>query len=136
MMSVFHLPWFYWAVGIAIGLPIAMILLTELHDALLRRSSPLARQVCLLRNYLLPLGALLLLLVEASQVPAGDIPVRVLTTVFGLLVLVLLLSGLNATMFEGPPEKSLRKRLPVIFIDVTRLAVIAVGLAVMSSFIW
>jgi small-conductance mechanosensitive channel len=135
-MNLFGSPWFCWAVGIAVGLPIGMILLTELHDALLRRSSPLARQVALLRNYLLPLGALLLLLVEASQVPAGDLPVRVLTTVFGLLVLVLLLSGLNATMFESAPEKSWRKRLPVIFLDVARLAVIAVGLAVMSSYIW
>jgi small-conductance mechanosensitive channel len=135
-MNLFGSPWFCWAVGIAVGLPIGMILLTELHDALLRRSSPLARQVALLRNYLLPLGALLLLLVEASQVPAGDLPVRVLTTVFGLLVLVLLLSGLNATMFESAPEKSWRKRLPVIFLDVARLALIAVGLAVMSSFIW
>src|ERR1700749_2825605 len=136
MMSVFHLPWFYWAVGIAIGLPIAMILLTELNDALLRRNSHLARQVNLLRNYLLPLGALLLLLVGASQIPASDIPVRVLTTVFGLLVLVLLLSGLNATMFQSAPEKSWRKRLPAIFLDVARLGVIGVGLAIMMSYIW
>ncbi len=135
-MNVFGSPWFYWAVGIAIGLPIGMILLTEVHDALLRRQSPLARQVALLRNYLLPLGALLLLLVQASGIPAGDIPVRILTTVFGLLVVVLLLSGLNATVFEGAPEKSWRKRLPTIFIDVARIALICIGLAVMSSYIW
>lgn len=135
-MDLFGSSWFYWAVGIAVGLPIGMILLTELHDALLRRNSLLARQVSLLRNYLLPLGALLLLLVEASQVPAGETPVRILTTVFGLLVLVLLLSGFNVTVFEGAPEKSWRKRLPSIFLDVARLGVIGVGLAVMSSYIW
>ena len=90
----------------------------------------------LLRNYLLPLGALLLLLVQASQIPARDVPVRILTTVFGLLVLVLLLSGLNATVFEGAPEKSWRKRLPTIFLDVARFALIGVGLAVMLSYIW
>ena len=135
-MNVFGSTWFYWAVGIAVGLPLGMILLTELHDALLRRQSPLARQVALLRNYLLPLAALLLLLVQASGVPAGDIPVRILTTVFGLLVVVVLLSGLNATVFEGAPEKSWRKRLPTIFIDVTRIVLICIGLAVMSSYIW
>jgi small-conductance mechanosensitive channel len=135
-MNVFGSSWFYWAVGIAIGLPIGMILLTELHDALLRRQSHLARLVALLRNYLLPLGALLLLLVQASGIPARDIPVRMLTTLFGLLVLVLLLSGLNATVFAGAPEKSWRKRLPTIFIDVTRIALICIGLAVMSSYIW
>ena len=135
-MNLFNSTWFYWAIGIAVGLPLGLIALTELHDALLRRNSPLARQVGLLRNYLLPLGALLLLLVQASQVPADDVPVRVLTTVFGLLVLVLLLSGLNATMFESAPEKSWRKRLPTIFLDCARFAVIGVGLAVMSSYIW
>ncbi|ASW89784.1 mechanosensitive ion channel domain-containing protein [Mycobacterium marseillense] len=135
-MNIFASSWFYWAVGIAIGLPVGMILLTELHDALRRRQSLLARQVALLRNYLLPLAALLLLLVQASGIPAGDIPVRILTTVFGLLVVVLLLSGLNATVFESAPEKSWRKRLPTIFIDVARIALICVGLAVMSSYIW
>ena len=135
-MNAWDDPWFYWAVGIAIGLPVGLILLTELHDLLIRRNSRLARQVSVVRNYLLPLGALLLLLVQASQVPARDISVRLLTTVFGLLVLVLLLSGLNATVFEGAPEKSWRKRLPTIFRDVARFVVIGVGLALMLSYVW
>ena len=78
----------------------------------------------------------MLLLVKASQVPAGDVPVRILTTVFGVLVLVLLLSGLNATVFDGAPEKSWRKRLPTIFLDVARFALIGVGLALMLSYVW
>lgn len=66
----------------------------------------------MLRNYLLPLAALLLLLVQASGIPAGDVPVRILTTVFGLLVVVLLLSGLNATVFERAPERAGAKGFP------------------------
>ena len=30
-MNLLDEPWFYWAVGIAIGLPVALIILTELH---------------------------------------------------------------------------------------------------------
>jgi small-conductance mechanosensitive channel len=135
-MNVWHSSWFYWAVGIAVGLPICLIFLTELHHTLARRNSRLARQASLLRNYLVPLGALLLLLVKASQIPAGDVPVRLLTTVFGFLVLVLLLSGLNATVFEGAPEESWRKRLPAIFLDVGRFALIGVGLVLILSYIW
>ena len=135
-MNLFQSSWFYWAIGVAAGFPVCLILLTELHRTLVRRNSHLARQVSLLRNYLLPLGALLLLLVKASQVPAGEGSVRILTTVFGLLVLVLVLSALNATVFEGAPEESWRKRLPAIFVDVARFGVIGVGLAVMLSFIW
>ncbi|OBH33322.1 hypothetical protein A5692_14275 [Mycobacterium sp. E342] len=135
-MNLFDSSWFYWAIGVAVGFPVVLILLTELHRMLVRRNSQLARQVSLLRNYLLPLGALLLLLVKASQVPAGEGTVRILTTVFGLLVLVLVLSALNATVFEGAPDDSWRKRLPTIFVDVARFGVIGVGLAVMLSMIW
>jgi small-conductance mechanosensitive channel len=135
-VNIFSSAWFYWAVGVAVGLPLAIIVLTEFQHRLVRRGSHLARQVSLLRNYLVPLGALLLLLVMASQVPASDTTVRILTTVFGFLVLVLLVSGLNATVIQGAPSDSWRRRLPVIFLDVARFALIGAGLAVILSFIW
>jgi small-conductance mechanosensitive channel len=135
-VNPFTSSWFYWAIGIAVGLPLAIILLTELQHALIRRGSHLARQVSLVRNYLLPLGALLLLLVKASQIPARDTSVRMLTTVFGFLVLVLLVSGLNATVFASAPQGSWRKRLPVIFLDVARFVVIGTGLALILSYVW
>ncbi len=135
-MNTLHSSWFYWAVGVALGFPVGVILLTELHHVLTRRHSRLARQVGRLRNYLLPLGALLLLLVKAAQVSAADGLVRILSTVFGVLVLVVMLSGLNATVFGGAPEDSWRKRLPTIFLDVARFALIGVGVTLILSFIW
>jgi small-conductance mechanosensitive channel len=127
---------FYWAVGLAIGLPVVLIGLTELHQVLARRQSALARPVNLLRNYLVPLTALLLLLVKVAQVPEQVTSVRMLATIFGFLVLVLLLSGLNATLFEGAPQGSWRERVPTIFRDVTRLLLIAVGLMLILSYVW
>jgi small-conductance mechanosensitive channel len=135
-VNLFSSAWFYWAVGVAVGLPPAIILLTELQNALTRRGSRLARQVSLLRNYLLPLAALLLLLVKATEVPAGDTWVKILMTVFGFLVLVLLMSGLNATVFAGAPPGSWRQRLPAIFLEVARFVLIATGLALILSYIW
>ncbi len=128
--------WFYWAVGVAIGLPIGLVILTEVRAALARRGSVLTRPVGLVRNYLLPLAALLLLLVKATEVSAEATPVRIVSTVFGLVVLILLLSGLNATLFQGAPEGSWRKRIPSIFLDVARFALIAIGVGLMFSFIW
>ena len=136
MTTVLDTSWFFWAVGIAVGFPLALVVLTELHNALLRRRSALARPVYLLRNYILPLGVLLLLLVKATQVSAEATPVRIVSTVFGFVVLVLLLSGLNATLFQGAPEGSWRKRIPSIFLDVARFAIIAIGVGLMFSFIW
>jgi small-conductance mechanosensitive channel len=134
--SVLDAPWFYWAIAVAVGLPIGLVVLTELHNALARRGNFLARPVGLLRNYILPLGALLILLVKATEVSAEATPVRIVATVFGFVVLILLLSGLNATLFQGAPEGTWRKRIPSIFVEVARFAVIAVGLALIFSYIW
>jgi small-conductance mechanosensitive channel len=134
--SVLDAQWFYWAVGVAVGFPIALVVLTELHNFLHRRNSFLARPVHLLRNYILPLGALLLLLVQAMQVSGEATGVRIVSTTFFVVVLVLLLSGLNATVFQGAPEGSWRKRIPSIFLDVARFALIAIGVALILAYIW
>ena len=136
MSSALDAPWFYWALGVAVGLPIGLVILTELHNALARRRNPLARPVSLLRNYILPLAALLALLVKATQVSAQATSVRIVATVFGFVVLILLLSGLNATLFQGAPEGTWRRRIPSIFLDVARFVLIAVGLALIFSYIW
>ncbi|MBV8294470.1 MAG: mechanosensitive ion channel [Mycobacterium sp.] len=135
-MNTVDAEWFYWAAGLIIGLPVTLIGLTELHHLLARRQSALAGPVNLLRSYLVPLIALWLLLVKVAQVSADFTPVRVLATLFGFLVLVLVLSSLNAALFEGAPQGSWRDRVPTIFRDVTRLALIAVGLGLIFSYVW
>jgi len=134
--SALSAPWFFWAIALAVGFPVALVLLTEIHNALRRRGSALARPVQLLRNYILPLGVLLLLLVQAIEVSGDATPVRIVSTVFCVVVLILLLSGLNATLFQGAPEGSWRKRIPSIFLDVARFALIAVGAALILAYIW
>ncbi|WP_343709245.1 mechanosensitive ion channel family protein [Mycobacterium sp.] len=135
-MTVLDPVWLYWAIGLVIGLPLLLIGFTEWHQFLARRQSALALPVNVLRSYLVPLAALLVLVVKVAQVPAHVDSVRVLATVFGFVVLLLVLSGLNATVFEGAPEGSWRKRVPTIFRDVTRFLLIAVGLAMIFSYVW
>jgi small-conductance mechanosensitive channel/CRP-like cAMP-binding protein len=134
--SVLSAPWFYWAIGIAIGLPVLLILLTEWQHALRRRGSALIGPVSLLRNYLIPLGALLVAMVGATQMPAGATPVRIVATLVAVVVLILMLSGIKASLFASAPESSWRRRMPAIFLDVIRFVLIAVGVAVIFSYIW
>lgn len=134
--EIFASGWFYWAIGVAIGLPVSLIALTEWQQVLVRRRSAMAKPVSLVRNYVLPLAALLLLLVKGTEVSAEATSVRVVATVFAFVVLVILLAGLNATLFQSAPEGSWRRRMPTIFVDVARFALIAVGLAIIFSYIW
>ena len=136
MTSLLDTPWFLWAIGVAFGLPVLLVLLTEVQNSLARRGSALVRPLAIIRIYIVPLAALLVLLVKASDVSAGATPVRIVSTVLSFVILVLLMSGLNATLFHGAPDGSWRKRIPSIFLDVARFALIAVGLALILSYIW
>lgn len=136
MSSVLSAPWFYWALILGIGLPVALVVLTELQQSLARRESFLARPVGLLRTYIVPLGALLLGIVKTTNITVEATGVRIMSTVFGFIVLIMVLSGVNATVFAGAPKGSWRRRLPTIFIDVARFVIIALGLALILAYIW
>ena len=136
MSDLLAAPWFYWAVGLAIGLPLALVVLTEWQQVLRRRGSLLLRPVTLLRNVLLPAGALLLLMTGATQMPVDSPPVRIVGTLVAFAVLVLLLSGVKASVFSSAPQESWRQRVPGIFLDVIRFALIAVGAGLIFAYIW
>ncbi|BBY53533.1 mechanosensitive ion channel [Mycobacterium koreense] len=136
MSELPHASWFYWALAVVVGLPLLLVGLTELHQALVRRNNVLAKPVNLVRSYLLPLGALLVLLVGANDISPQATVVRVVATVFGFAVLLLLLSAFNITLFQTAPEGSWRRRLPSIFLEVARFVLIAIGVAVILSRVW
>ena len=135
-MSILGAPWFYWSVIIAIGLPTLLVVLTELQQSLSRRGNFLAKPVGLLRSYIVPLGALLLLMFKTTSISVETTGVRLLATAFGILVLIMVLSGVSATVFESAPTGSWRRRMPSIFIDVARFGIIAVGVAMIFAYVW
>ncbi len=135
-MEVLTTPWFYWSIIIAVALPATLVLLTELQHSLSRRRSFLARPVGLLRNFIVPLGALLLLVDKTTAISIETTPIRIISTVFGFIVLQMVLSGLSATIFENAPAGSWRRRMPTIFVDVARFAIIALGLAMILAWVW
>lgn len=136
MNDILQSSWFWWSVGIAVGLPLTLIILTEWQHALRRRGSSLIGPVSLLRNFLVPLGALLLAMIGATQMPAKATPVRIVGTLVAVVVLILLLSGIRNSIFASAPEGSWRRRVPSIFLDVSRFALIAVGAGLIFAYIW
>lgn len=128
--------WFPWALLLAIGLPVAMVVLTELHGFLARRGSALAAPVATLRNFAVPAGALLILLTKAWDISGEETWVRLIGTVFGFLVIVVALSALNVVLFGNAATGTWRERMPGIFIDIVRLVMIVAGLAALFAWVW
>ncbi|WP_204912920.1 mechanosensitive ion channel domain-containing protein [Microlunatus spumicola] len=138
MSDLTQQPWFAWAVLVVVGLPVLTIVLTEVEARLVRRRSSMARPVRLLRAFILPVGALLVLLTQIPNTVVSNEGgvVKITATVLGLMVLVFVLSGLNTALFLNASAASWRGRMPSIFIDIVRIIIIGVGLAVLLSVVW
>ncbi|GAA5144853.1 mechanosensitive ion channel family protein [Microbacterium pseudoresistens] len=136
MAEVFQDGWAWWVIALAIGVPVLLVALTELIGSLTRRGNPIARPLRMLRNWVVPAGALLALLAFAIQSPADQVWVRVVATVFGFLVILLVLSSFNVALFANAEPGSWRDRIPTIFVEIARLALVVVGLALLFSWVW
>ena len=130
-------PWFWPAVIVVVGVPVLLLVLTEVHASLVRRGSPGARIVAMIRNFLVPVGGLLLLLSQTAQVNSVEFTwTRIAATVFGFLLILVLLNGLNLAFFVTAKSGTWRNRLPSIFTDIARALLIIVCLAVLFSAVW
>lgn len=135
-MNLFAESWTWWAIALAVGVPVLLVVLTELLGFLARRNSPAAAPVRLLRNWVVPVGALFGLLAFAIQSPADQVWVRVVATVFGFLVILLILSSFNVALFANAKVGSWRERIPTIFVEIVRLLLVVIGLALLFSWVW
>ena len=132
-------PWFWPIVGVVAGLPLALLLLGELHGALVRRGSTYARPVALLRNWLLPAGAVYLLIDQLNRSQPADNQstwTKLAATAVGFLLMLLLLSAANAALFGEARPGSWRRRMPGIFVDLGRLILIIIGIGLLLSWVW
>ena len=137
MLDLISEPWFWPAVIVVVGVPVLLLVLTELHNSLVRRGSRGARIVALIRNFLVPVGGLLLLLSQTAKVDTPEFNwTRVTATVFGFLVILVLLNGLNLAFFVTAKSGTWRNRLPSIFTDIARAVLIVVCLSLLFSVVW
>jgi small-conductance mechanosensitive channel len=131
-------PWFWPAVSVIVGLPIALLVLGEVHTAMVRRDSPGTRIVLLIRNVLVPLGAIIILFTQIPQ-EAGNAEFtwpKVAATAFGFVLILVLLNGLNLAIFVTAKQGTWRNRIPSIFVDIARVLLIVICLAVLFGWIW
>ncbi|MEO7349923.1 MAG: mechanosensitive ion channel domain-containing protein [Terrimesophilobacter sp.] len=129
-------PWFWPVVIIVVGLPTLLLILTEVHSALVRRGSRAAGIVALLRNFVVPVGAFLLLISQASYLNVDWNWTRIVATVFGFLVILLLVNSMNLVLFEKAQKGTWRDRVPSIFVQIVRLVIIIVCVGGLFAFVW
>ena len=140
MSTLTSQPWFWPALAVVVGLPLALLILNELHGSLVRRNSGYAKPVGLLRNWLLPAGAVYLLVDQfnhgTEETGQHATWAKIAATVVGFVIMLALLSGANAALFGEARPGSWRSRLPGIFVDLGRLILIIIGIGLLLSWVW
>ncbi|MFE6256444.1 mechanosensitive ion channel domain-containing protein [Agromyces sp. NPDC057865] len=135
-MSIVQEPWFWPTVLVVVGLPIAIVILSEAIVMLDRRGSRAVGVLTLVRNWVLPTGALLILLWQVEDPELELSWGRIVATVFGFVVILVLVNGINHLMFTRAAKGTWRERIPSIFVDIARVVVVVVGIGLLMSWVW
>ncbi|MFJ3381851.1 mechanosensitive ion channel domain-containing protein [Curtobacterium sp. NPDC090217] len=130
--------WFWPAIVVIVGLPVVLLVLTEWQSNLQRRGNDLHKIIGLLRNAVVPLIAIFILSTQVTEAvdPKEVTANRIIGTVLGFLVIIFVLNGLNIMLFTNARKGTWREKIPSIFVDIARIVLIALGLALVFKLVW
>ncbi len=126
----------FWSIALAIGFPLLLLATGELLLRLRRTQHPLFSPITEVRSVLFPVLATLILLVKVIGLNPDAIPVRLVETLFWLIVVHSALSFLNAILFTRAKEGSWQSRTPGLFVDLIRVVLVLVCAAIIISTVW
>ncbi|MDX2256922.1 MAG: mechanosensitive ion channel family protein [Pseudanabaenaceae cyanobacterium bins.39] len=124
------------AIALIIGLAISVIVLGEVVYRLQRRQHPLASTLQVVRNNVLPTFAFMLFVQYVLQRSPNDDLVKSIQTLFWICILHAALSLLNAIIFEQAKADTWRARVPKLLIDLLRLFLVMMGVAIVLATVW
>lgn len=125
-----------WAIALMIGFPLLVISLGEFNYRLQRRSRSLATTFQVIRNLVLPVLFFLLFLQYVLKLPPDGKLIKSVETLFWLCLIHASLSLMNAILFEQAKADTWRAKVPKLLIDLSRLFLVTVGMAIVSALVW
>jgi small-conductance mechanosensitive channel len=124
------------ALALAVGFPIALLLLNELINRCERRRVAITPTLRTVRNLVAPSLALLLFIRLVIGLPHEETSVRVVETVFFVCLLFAVLTFINDVVFGRAEKGSWQERVPTLFRDLARVLLVGLGAAIIYSQVW
>ena len=135
VLNLVQAQWLY-ALALVVGFPALLMALNEWAFALARAGHPVAASVRFVRTWVAPLIALSLFLRWVLLLPATSLWVRLAETIFWAFTIVAIIGVVNNVVFESAQPGSWQRKVPRLLRDLLRLLLVAIGLAVVYSFVW
>jgi small-conductance mechanosensitive channel len=132
-----HVPeqWAF-ALALAVSVPALLIALNELAFALARAGHSLAGSVRFVRTWVVPLVALSLFLRWVVQLPGTSLGVRLTETLCLATTILAIMGIINNLVFESARPGAWQSKVPKLLRDLLRALLVAIGLAMVYSFVW
>lgn len=125
-----------WALALAFGFPLLVIVLGEVSHRLKRRSQALGATLQVVRNLVLPAFVLMLFVQHVLKLDANGSFVKGIETLFWICALHASLSLVNAVLFAKAEANTWRARVPKLLIDLSRLFLVLLGTAIVLATVW
>jgi small-conductance mechanosensitive channel len=125
-----------WAVGLAFGFPLALVIATEWAFVLARRGHPVTPWLRRARVWVLPAIAGVLFLRGVLDLSGDNLWVRAASTVTWFGIVLLSLGAANAVVFETAASGTWQQRVPRLLRDLVRVVLVVVAAGVAYAFIW
>ena len=124
------------ALGLVIGFPIVLMVLSEFAFALDRAGRPVAASVRFVRTWVTPLVALTLFLRLVVMLPGDSLGVRITETLCLATALIATMGVVNNLVFVPAAPGTWPVKVPKLLRDLLRLLLVAIGLAMVYSIVW
>lgn len=124
------------AIWLALGFPLVLLVLNEVIGSCERSGNALLKTLRVLRNLVIPSMALWFLLGWVFKLPQEHLAVRLVESLFWVLLLYALLGVVNDIVFGASSQNQLGERVPKLFRDLVRALLVAVGAMIIYSRVW
>lgn len=125
-----------WAITLAVGFPLLIIVLGEVIHQLQRRGKSLESTLRIVRNLVLPVFVFMLFIQHVLKLDDNAKFVKTIETLFWICVLHASLSLLNAVLFKEAEADTWRAKVPKLLIDLSRLFLVLLGTAIILAAVW
>ncbi|MGB6150520.1 MAG: cyclic nucleotide-binding domain-containing protein [Pricia sp.] len=129
-------PIWYWGLGLIALFPVIMVVLGEVTYVAEQKDQQLKKPLNTFKNFILPLTALIILLIQVMDFERGALSIKVIETLIWVMVIN---SGLNLVthiFFKQGKYALFASGVPQLFLDIFRVFMVLLGGAIVLSSVW
>lgn len=134
--TLFDNEWFRYGLILILGIPLLVVLLNELGNSLGRRDKTLRAPIRLIRNAVVPLGAMVMVFIHLLDFDRDGTAVKLVETVIWILGINATLSIANSLIFSDREGSLIKAKVPQLFLDIFRVLLVGLGAAIVLSAVW